>query len=215
VTLENANPKPRAFLLLGQAGPRQFHNGPEHWAHLAAILRAADLDARVISDDLTDLNPANLSRFDVILNFSTDLVPTDEQVSALLGAVEGGIGYVGLHAATATFRKSESYLRLIGSHFLRHPPIKRFTVEIVEPNHPVTQGIESFEIEDERYELTDLQEGLQILASAEGHPMIYVTEFGAGRVCYIAPGHDARTLGLPVYATLVHRAISWTSRRAD
>lgn len=215
MSLESTNSRPRAFLLLGQAGPRQFHNQPEHWAHLAAILRTADLEARTISDDLSDLNPANLSRFDVILNFSTDLTPTDEQIAALLGAVEGGIGYVGLHAATATFRASQPYLRMVGSRFVRHPPIKRFTVEIAEPGHPVTQGIESFEIEDERYELGDLQEGLQILATAEGFPMIYVTEYGAGRVCYIAPGHDARCLGQPTYARLVHQAIAWAARRGS
>ena len=70
----NHDVAPRAFLLLGQAGERQFHNTADHWSLLAGILREIDLSARVISDDLSDLNPENLARFDVILNFSTDLV---------------------------------------------------------------------------------------------------------------------------------------------
>jgi len=203
--------RPRAFLLMGQAGPRQFHNQPEHWADLAGILRGADLAARVISDDLRDLTEANLARFDVILNFSTDLVATDEQMSALLGAVSHGVGYVGLHAATATFRDSKPYLEMVGSRFLRHPPIRTFTVEILDPDHPVTHGVQSFEIEDERYELADVAPGLQVLARAEGHPMVYVTGYGEGRVCYIAPGHDHRTLGHPAYAKLVRQAIAWAA----
>ena len=204
---------PRACLLLGQAGERQFHNTADHWALLAGILRDIDLSARVISDDLTDLNAANLARFDVILNFSTDLVATDDQIDALLNAVRGGTGYVGLHAANATFRARDDYCGMIGSRFARHPPIKRFTVQIENVEHPVTEGVDSFEIEDEQYELKDVAEDIQVIASAEGHPSIYVRQHGAGRVCYLAPGHDRRTLELPTYGKLVDQAIKWTARR--
>lgn len=204
---------PRAFLLLGQAGERQFHNTADHWALLAGILRDAHLSTRVISDDLTDLNAANLARFDVILNFSTDLVATADQIDALLNAVRGGIGFVGLHAANATFRASDAYCAMIGSRFARHPPIKRFTVQVEKVAHPITEGIDSFEIEDERYELQDVAEDIQVLASAEGHPSIYTRQHGAGRVCYLAPGHDRRTLALPVYGKLVDQAIEWAARQ--
>jgi type 1 glutamine amidotransferase len=204
---------PRALLLMGQAtsGDRQFHNQPEHWALLAGMLRTADLAAAVITDDLADLTPANLARFDVLLNFSTDLVGTDEQMDALLGAVEAGAGFVGLHAANATFRASDTYAAMVGSRFARHPPIKTFTVEIVDRDHPVTAGLDSFEVEDERYELKDEAPDLRVLARAEGHTSIYVRQHGRGRVCYVAPGHDRRTLELPQYARLVHQAIAWTA----
>ena len=206
---------PRAFLLMGQAGERQFHNQPEHWEALAGILRAADLAARVISDDLGDLNATNLARFDVLLNFSTDLEPTEEQLGALLDAVRGGIGYVGLHAATATFRASDEYCRLVGSRFERHPPIKHFTVEVVDREHPVTAGVPDFEVEDERYELKDVDPELRVLARAEGHPSVYVKSYGAGRVCYVATGHDRRALGHPAHAQLVRQAIAWVARPAN
>lgn len=206
--------KPRALLLMGQAtaGGKQFHNQPEHWALLAGILRAAELRATVITDDLADLTAANLARFDVLLNFSTDLVASEEQLGALIGAVEAGAGFVGLHAANATFRASDEYAAMVGSRFARHPPIKRFTVEIVDTSHPVTAGIDSFEVEDERYELKDEAPDLRVLASAEGHPSVYVRQHGRGRVCYIALGHDRRTLELAPYAHLVRQAIQWAAR---
>jgi uncharacterized protein len=205
---------PRALLLMGQTstGDKQFHNQPEHWALLAGILRTADLSAAVMTDDLADLHAANLARFDVILNFSTDLVGTDEQIGALLGAVEAGAGFVGLHAANATFRASDPYAAMVGSRFARHPPIKRFTVEIVDGEHPVTAGLASFEVEDERYELRDEAPDLRVLARAEGFPSVYVRQHGRGRVCYLAPGHDRRTLELAPYARLVHQAIAWAAR---
>ena len=205
---------PRALLLMGQqtSGDRQFHNQPEHWACLAEILRGADLSSRVITDDPADLTPANLARVDVILNFSTDLVGTDEQLGALIDAIAGGTGFVGLHAANATFRASDAYCAMLGSRFARHPPIKRFAVEIVDRSHPVTAGIESFEVEDERYELRDEAPDLHVLARAEGHPSVYVRQHGRGHVCYVAPGHDRRTLALPSYARLIQQAIAWAAR---
>lgn len=211
--MTEASSPPRAFLLMGQAGGRHFHDTPDHWALFAEILRGVDLASRSISDDLANLNAANLSRFDVILNCSTDLEATDEQMRALLVAVEGGIGYVGLHAATATFRASRPYLDMLGSRFSRHDPIKRFKIRIVRPEHPVTAGVPSFEVEDELYELADVAPDLTVLAEAEGHPMVYIRWHGAGRVCYIAPGHDRRSLGRPEYARLVDQAIGWTARR--
>src|SRR3712207_6417255 len=198
-TEEQPAPAPRAFLLMGQAGPKQFHNQPEHWSLLAGILRAADLAARVITDDLACLRPDYLAQFDVLLNFSTDLVASEAQVRALVDAVAGGIGYVGLHAATATFRDSTAYHGLIGSWFARHPLIRSFTVEPCPPEHPVTAGIPAFEVEDERYELKDVLDDITVLARAEGHPMVYVRQHGRGRVCYIAPGHDHRSLSRPEY----------------
>jgi hypothetical protein len=205
--------QPRAFLLLGQADERQFHNLPEHWAHLASLMRELDLETRVISDDLADLNSANLARFDVILNYSTAREATTEQIDALLGAIRGGIGYVGLHAATATFLSSKPYLRMVGGRFLRHPPFGRFTVEILDHEHPITRGLTDFEIDDERYELTDVVDGLDVLARNDGHPMVYTTRYGEGHVAYIALGHDARSLGRPEYHRLVGQAIEWAARK--
>jgi uncharacterized protein len=206
---------PRALLLMGQQtrGDRQYHNQPEHWALLAAILRGADLAARVISDDMADLGAASLARFDVILNFSTDLVASDQQLAPLLEAVAGGTGFVGLHAASATFQASDAYAAMVGSRFARHPPIKRYTVEILDREHPVTAGLESFEVEDERYELKDEAADRLVLARAEGHAAVYVRQHGRGRVCYVAPGHDRRTLELPSYARLVCQAIAWAAGR--
>ncbi len=216
---------PRALLLLGQTPEqaRQFHNPPEHWGLLAEHLRAADLSVRTVTDDLGALTPANLAAYDVLLNFSTGLDPTPEQVDALLAAVRGGAGFVGLHAATATFLGYPDYLRMVGGRFRRHDPIKRFTIHFVDTDHPITAGLEDYDHEDELYELTadvvDRQndvplKDVRVLAEAEGHPMVYVKAFGAGRVVYLASGHDRRSLGQPTYATLFTRAVAWAARRS-
>jgi len=213
---------PRALLLLGQPArvQRQFHNQPEHWALLAGHLRAADLSLRHMTDDLSVLNPQDLTRFDVILNYTSETEASEEQVAALLAAVEGGTGYVGLHGATATFLAFPQYLAMIGGRFRRHDPIHPFTVHFVDRDHPITEGLADYEHEDELYELTgdfvDWQnvlplQGVRVLAEAEGHPMIYVKDYGAGRVVYLAAGHDARSLGHPTYRLLFTRAVAWAA----
>jgi uncharacterized protein len=222
-TRSGAPQRPRALLLMGQAPEqeRQFHNQPEHWGLLAGHLRAADLSVRHMTDDVAVLAPENLARYDVVLNFSTGLTATSGQIDALLAAVEGGVGYVGLHAATTTFVEHTRYLAMIGARFSRHDPIKRFTVHFVDHDHQITQGLEDYEHEDELYELTGdfvdrknvlpLQ-GVRVLAEAEGHPMVYIKEHGRGRIAYLASGHDARSLGHPTYRTLFTRAIAWAAR---
>jgi type 1 glutamine amidotransferase len=210
-------------MLLGQppAQEAQFHNQPEHWASLASHLRAADCAHRVISDDLAILTPEFLAGIDVIVNASTALDPTPEQIEALLARVHAGAGFVGVHAATATFVRYPEYLAMVGARFGRHDPLKRFAVRFVDHSHPISAGLEDYEHDDELYELTGdyvdrnnvlpLQEGLHILAEAEGHPMAYVKTHGAGRVVYLASGHDARSLDQQAFKTLFTRSIAWAS----
>lgn len=214
---------PRVLMILGQspAQEAQFHNLPEHWACLASHLRAADCARRVISDDLAILTPAFLADFDVIVNASTALDPTPEQVSALLARVHSGAGFVGVHAATATFVRYPEYLHMVGARFAKHDPLKRFTVRFVDNTHPISAGLEEYEHDDELYELTGdyvdrtnivpLQAGLHVLAEAEGHPMAYVKSHGNGRVVYLASGHDARSLDQPAFKTLFTRSIAWAA----
>lgn len=212
---------PRGLLLLGQTR-RDYHNLPEHWGALGELFRGAGLSQRWITDDVSALEPGFLRRFDVILNYSTRLEPASEQVGHLVHAVEQGVGYVGLHAASATFLTNPAYLQMLGAQLHGHPPIKRFTVEFVDRDHPITSGLERYDHEDERYELTgDLTDpkhvlpvgDVRVLAVAEGHPMVYVTQHGAGRVVYLASGHDRRSLDHPTYRMLFNRAIAWAAQR--
>jgi hypothetical protein len=181
----------RALLLLGQPAriERQFHNQPEHWELLVGHLRAAQLGTRRLSDDLGLLKPQTLAGCDVLLNYTSETDPAPEQVAALLAAVEGGMG---------------------------------FTVRFVDGDHEITRGLADYDHEDELYELTaDVEErqkevplqGVRVLAEAEGHPMVYVKAHGAGRVVYLAMGHDRRSLGRPTYRTLFVRAVAWAARR--
>jgi type 1 glutamine amidotransferase len=170
-----------------------------------------------MTDDLGVLQPDKLSAYDVIMNYTTFLEPTEEQIAALLDAVEGGKGFVGVHAATATFLNSPAYLDMIGGKFVAADPIKTLTVNIgtareVE-EHSITQGVDDFEILDELYIIEGDMTQWHVLARTEGHPIVYTKTWGKGRVYTNALGDDVPALTNPGFQTLIINGVAWAAGR--
>lgn len=235
--MEKRLPAIRVLLLTG--GP-DYHNQAFHYAELAGIVAGeAGADVR-ITPDLDVLNAVTLSEYQAIINWSTFLQPTPGQVAALRSAVEAGLGLFALHGGAATFWNSSAYLEMLGCRFMRHDPYKEFLVEVEAPGHPIMRGIEDFRIEDELYELggntaeferfassitagnpyggelAGLGEGplasdIEVLASAEGHPLLYTKMYGKGRVHYNALGHDEKALTHPGFRRLVVQGLAWVA----
>lgn len=199
-------------VLLLVAGPA-YHNTPAHRAALLGFLEPRF--AVTLSDDMSVLNPENLSNYDVVVNYTTFCEPSADQVGALLSAVESGKGFVGVHGATATFWNSPAYLTMIGGKFICHDALRTFTVnfasaQAVEP-HAITAGMADFSIEDELYIVEGDQTQWHILARAEGHPILYTKAWGSGRVCVNSLGHDARALSVPGFQQLTINGIEWAA----
>jgi type 1 glutamine amidotransferase len=200
----------KVLLLVG--GP-EYHDLPEHREILPAML-GARFDV-TMTDDMAVLTPDGLAGYDVIANYTTFFEPTQEQCDALLEAVYEGKGYVGLHPATATFWNCPRYLEMIGGKFMVHDPNKVFTVNIgtsrhVEP-HPITEGVGDFPIQDELYVCDGDMTQWQILARAEGHPVLWNKKWGKGRVHSNTLGHDGRALNNLSLKTLYLNAIEWAA----
>jgi hypothetical protein len=144
-----------------------------------------------------------------------------EEQETVKARVTAGLGLVALHTASVTAETPEfhaTWLGLIGCRFVHHPPYGRFRVA-VDGEHPVTDGVGAFEIEDELYITEPVGEPVVVLASTihEGkrHPMVTVREIGRGRVCYIALGHDGRAHHHPSFQKLVAQAARWAGRAAE
>jgi len=139
---------------------------------------------------------------------------TATYVRAVTEFVRGGKGCVALHLAAAFFH--EAFTQMIGGRFLTHPPIQPFTIQVDDPRHPITQGIPAFTVMDELYVTDHDPAAIHVLLSAayEGKrcPMAWVKPYGAGRVAYIAPGHDFRTFLHPVFLQLVAQAVRWAGQ---
>ncbi|GAB3597758.1 ThuA domain-containing protein [Microbacterium tumbae] len=152
--------------------------------------------------------------------------PTEQQ-QALADAVAAGKGVVAVHGANIMGMRDDGgldpawapHFATIGNRYLSHGPGHhegRHTIEIV-AEHPVTAGVTDFELFDEYYEFELADEDVQILAQrrrADGAviPVMYAREVGAGRVVYLALGHDMRSWGEPSFRRLVIQSLQWAAR---
>ena len=89
-------------------------------------------------------------------------------------------------------------------------------VRIIDKDHYLTARLPDFTVPDELYILKDFDPAkCTVLAQSywQGRqmPMAYVRPYGAGRVAYLANGHDLRAWNHPDFQKLLLRAVEWTT----
>jgi type 1 glutamine amidotransferase len=137
---------------------------------------------------------------------------TPEQEKALLDFVASGKGFLPIHCASFCFQNSPAYIALVGAQFLKHGT-GEFTTTIVQPNHPVLDGIQPFQVWDETYVHAKINPDKTVLMErvddSGREPWTWIREQGKGRVFYTAYGHDERVWGHPMFQRLVRNGILW------
>src|SRR4051812_15691555 len=186
-------------------------------AELTPALARAGIDV-AYTDDLADLNPDNLARYDCLIIYANHDKIAPDQEEALLNYVEGGKGLVALHCASYCFRNSPKYIALVGGQFKSHKT-GVFRVPIDKPDHPAMRGVKAFEAFDETYTHTQLSDDRDTLMTrddgARGEPWTWVRTQGKGRVFYTASGHDERVFTNPGFHLLVAQGVRWAVGRPD
>jgi hypothetical protein len=181
-----------------------------------AIQEALEADGRFdvarVNDDLDCL--LDLDPYDVLVFYHTVTSITDEQLLGLLRFVRGGKGYVGVHSAADSFRDSPAYRAFVGGHFRTHPRYREYQVSVTEVEHPITEGLEEVNVTDEQY-ITSYDARNTILATAlyqgVAYPVLWVKEWGQGRVFYNALGHNPESCRAEVFQTLLTRGTAWAA----
>jgi putative membrane-bound dehydrogenase-like protein len=205
--------QPIRVLFLGQDEERP-HNPAAMYPLLAAPLARRGIQLTYVATPDRALTPDTLKYYDAVLLYGNHERLAADQEKALLDFVEGGKGLVAIHSASAEFTNSDRYIALVGGEFLRHGT-GDFTAEIVQPSHPVMQGLEPFSTWDETYVHTKQntvdRTVLMERVDANGRePWTWVRTQGKGRVFYTAYGHDERTWSQPPFTKLIENAITWT-----
>ncbi len=205
--------RPVKVLFLGQDEERP-HNPAAMYPLLAAPLARRGIQLTYVATPDRALTPDTLKYYDAVLLYGNHERLAADQERALLDFVEGGKGLVAIHSASAEFTNSDKYIALVGGAFLRHGT-GDFTAEIVQPSHPVMQGLTPFSTWDETYVHTKPntvnRTVLMERVDANGRePWTWVRTQGKGRVFYTAYGHDERTWSQPPFTTLIENAIAWT-----
>ncbi len=196
----------------------------------AELARHPQLQVEVLSD-LRKMADTPLQDYDaVVLHFKNydPEVPGRQAFDNLDAFVQQGGGLMLVHFACGAFEEfKDDFLQLAGRVWFgatpppgmrQHDPHGRFTVRITEVSHPITCGLEDFEIVDELYTCLEGDLPITVLATAvskvdgETYPMAFVHQYGEGRVFHSVLGHDVVAFGNPAAAELHRRGAAWVAQ---
>ncbi len=217
--------RPQALALIGD----RYHSPVYIRDNLIQALVRENIPVTFI-ENVEELNAQNLERYQLLIilrdgmNWPNgyDKPPvkwmTDAQQQAIWDfVVEKGKGFLALHNAQAIYPPGGLYYKLLGGDFGGHPKPYTYTVRIENKDHPVTAGVEDFQIFDEQHTVKYFLDREHLLlrsiapdnlASEAG----WWREEGKGRFCYLAPGHTPEALGHPMMQRLIRNAVNWLLR---
>ena len=198
---------------------------------LATILQHGGITAE-ITERLHDLTEARLHDFDVLIlncvRWSAEWSDGpdgvyrfgDDARRNVIDFLESGKGLVALHAATINFDDWPAYRDILGGcweweHAGHGPYQPGWMMHIVDRAHPITQGIDDFEIHDELYHTLTLTRHVHTLMTTlwngKLHPMAWTTSYGPARIHYNALGHGLETFRHPSFQQMLKQGVLWAA----
>ena len=144
-----------------------------------------------------------------------------------LQVLERGKPTVFLHHALGSYVKWEQYGEIIGGRanfgreVVKWAPNTTFQhdvtfrVHIADRNHPITEGLQDFEIVDETYNHFAVNPGVHVLLTTD-HPnsgtvIGWTHRYKKSPIVYLQPGHGPSAYDNPNFRTLVARSIRWVA----
>jgi type 1 glutamine amidotransferase len=226
----------KVLIITGDHG----HKWQETTPFLKELLTKAGLKVDVTESPSKDLTADNLARYDVLLlNYRNTpkgakdnpaSVWSDDNKKAFREAVQGGKGLVVYHHASSAFTGNTpfdmEFEKIIAGGWRKqgnHGKMHEFNVTI-RKDHPITRGIKEFKHgRDELYQNSVMLPGSEVLATAfsdktidpkntgKDEPMVWVANYGKGRICENVLGHDVEAMKSAGFKVLMVRCVEWAA----
>jgi type 1 glutamine amidotransferase len=154
-------------------------------------------------------------KFNVIVFYNVNQKITERQQQNLLKLTDKGVGIAVLHHANLAYRDWTEYARIVGvaPEVSGNKMAVRYRVHVADPRHPITQGIQDYELTDETFSSlrTDPLNHVLLTTNEPSSSKIigWTRTYRNSRVFYIQNGHDNVTFSNPAYKTIVQRAVRW------
>jgi type 1 glutamine amidotransferase len=168
-------------------------------------------------------------QYDVLILYDMYQPISDEAKADLVARLKEGQGLVVLHHAIASYQQWPEYAKIIGARYYLERTVvdgvekprsaykhdMHFRVHIADRHHPITQGVEDFDIHDETYKWFDVAPECHALLTTdepESNQVIAWTKtYGAARVVYFQSGHDHYAYENANFQRLLKQAIRWAA----
>ncbi|WFE66022.1 ThuA domain-containing protein [Micromonospora sp. WMMD714] len=180
------------------------------------------------TEDASRFTTANLAPYEavVFLNTTGDVLDAAQQ-SAFESYVNGGGGYVGVHAAADTEYGWSYYGSLVGGYFASHPAIQQANVRVENRAHPATGHLpQTWTRTDEWYNYqTNPRAGARVLATLDessysggsmggDHPISWCKTVSSGRSFYTGLGHTQESYAEAAFRSHLLGGIRYAAGRA-
>ncbi len=220
---EDAPAKIKVLIITGD--DVSVHNWKETTPAIRKILVDSGRFDVQVSEDLKPLDSADaLKVYDVLyLNrYNNRKVPLSDAAKAnLLDFVRGGKGFYVQHLASASYPTWDEFGKLCGRYWVMgksgHSPRGVFAAKIADEKHPITAGLKGFQADDELYSKLEGSEPIQVLVEAysdfskKTEPLVFVHEYGKGRVVQSTLGHDTKSIAVPEETAIILRGVEWAA----
>ncbi|TWT47243.1 family 16 glycoside hydrolase [Botrimarina hoheduenensis] len=177
----------------------------------------------------TDFTPELLANYDVVAFYSTGKLPIPAETLTWFlqdWLAEQGHAVLGIHPATDTYKDYEPYWDMIGGTFDGHPwtADTDVVIKVHDGDHPASRpwGASGTRIafKDEIYLHKHWQpEKVRVLMSLDMErtalkqsrhvPILWVKEYGAGRVMYLSLGHREDMWERPQFQASLIGGVEW------
>lgn len=188
--------------------------GPHHLSHAERVMQQIGLESGLFRADFTqdvehDFTPELLENYDVVAFYTTGKLPIPEETLTWFldeWLAEQGNAVLGVHSATDTYKDYEPFWDMIGGTFDGHPWTANtdVVIKVHADDHPASKpwGPAGTRVafKEEIYQHKHWQpEKVRVLISLDMEqtelkkprhiPVLWVKDYGAGRVMHMSLGH--------------------------
>ncbi len=165
----------------------------------------------------------SLGKYDAVVFYDMYKDITAPQKSAYIALLKTGKGMVFLHHSLVSYQEWPEFQNIIGGKYLSAPTDNHskstfkhdvdIDVEIVDQNHPITQGMKNFRLFDEVYGNYVVNETVSPLLKTN-HPESSTVigwhhRYEKSKIVYLQSGHDSHAYKNENFRVLVYNAIKW------
>ncbi|HWI59292.1 MAG TPA: ThuA domain-containing protein [Bacillota bacterium] len=180
---------------------------------------------------LVKLRPESAKNFDVLVMYDYAQKISPEAQADFTNWLKAGKGLLILHHAIAAYPQWPEYEKILGGKYYLQKTVvngvekprskaregEHIHVHVADPAHPMTRGVQDFDILDETYYGYDVAPDSHVLLSTDhtnnAPTLSWCHTYDAARVVYLQLGHDHYAYENPNYRKLLAQAIRWVVRK--